>query len=173
MNLKTLYKISYGIYIISSKKGERINGQIVNTVFQTTAEPPTIAICVNKLNLTHEYIQDSRVFTISILSKDTPMKFIGHFGFKSGHNIDKFKDINYKLGITRAPIVLENVIGYLECEVINSVDVGTHEMFIGKLIAAEIISDGEPLTYAFYHEVKGGRAPKTATTFIKEDDKRG
>ncbi|GAH20661.1 unnamed protein product, partial [marine sediment metagenome] len=106
MDKKALYKISYGLYIVSSKKGDKFNGQIANTVFQTTAEPPMVAICINKKNLTHEFIQKSKVFTISILSKETPMKFIGLFGFRSGRDLDKFKDVNYKIGIIGIPIVL-------------------------------------------------------------------
>jgi len=172
MNTKTLHKISYGLYVISSKKGERFNGQIANTVFQTTSEPPTIAVSVNKDNLTFEFIRESKVFSISILSKETPLKFIGHFGFRCGRDIDKFKDIKYKVGITGAPIVLENTIGYLEAELVNSLDVGTHTVFIGKVIGAEIIKDEEPMTYAYYREIKGGKAPKTAPTYNAGDNKK-
>ena len=172
MNTKTLHKISYGLYVISSKKGERFNGQIANTVFQTTSEPPTIAVSVNKDNLTFEFIRESKVFSVSILSKETPLKFIGHFGFRCGRDIDKFKDIKYKVGITGAPIVLENTIGYLEAELVNSLDVGTHTVFIGKVIGAEIIKDEEPMTYAYYREIKGGKAPKTAPTYNQGDNKK-
>lgn len=172
MNSKTLYKISYGLYVISSKMGEKINGQIANTVFQITSEPPTIAVSINKENLTHEFIEKSKVFAISILSEETPMKFIGHFGFKSGKELDKFKNVSYKVGITGAPIVLENAIGYLEAELINTLDAGTHTVFIGKVVDAEIINDKEPMTYAYYHKVKGGRAPKTAPTYIKEESQK-
>ncbi len=173
MNPKTLHKISYGLYVISSKKADKFNGQIANTVFQITSEPPTIAVSINKQNLTHEFIQESKVFAVSILSQETPMKFIGHFGFKSGRDIDKFKslDINHKVGMTGAPIVLENSIGYLEVEVIDSMDVGTHTVFIGKVIDAEITGDGEAMTYTYYHEVKRGTAPKTAPTYIKEESR--
>ena len=168
MNTKTLYKISYGLYVVSSKMGEKINGQIANTVFQITSQPPTIAVSINKENLTHEFIERSKVFTISILSEETPMKFIGHFGFKSGKELNKFKDVNYKVGVTGAPIVLENAIGYLEAELTNTLDAGTHTVFIGKVLDAEIINDKEPMTYAYYHKVKGGKAPKTAPTYIPE-----
>lgn len=176
MDKKALYKISYGLYIVSSKKGDKFNGQIANTVFQTTAEPPMVAICINKKNLTHEFIQKSKVFTISILSKETPMKFIGLFGFRSGRDLDKFKDVNYKIGIIGIPIVLDNTIGYLECEVISSMDAKSHTLFLGKVLNAEIINGREPMTYAYYHEVKGGVSPKTAPTYIKriktENEKR-
>lgn len=172
MDLSALYKVSYGMYIVSSKKEGKINGQVANTVFQITSSPPTLAVSINKKNLTHTFIQESKIFTVSILSQTTPMSMIGTFGFKSGHNIDKFKDINYKSGITGAPVVLESVIGYLEAEVINVLDVGTHTLFIGKLIAAESISGDVPMTYAYYHQMKGGKAPPTAPTYIKEELKK-
>ncbi len=171
MNLTTLSKISYGLYIISSYQDGKFNGQIANVVSQLTSEPPSIGICINKQNLTYEYIKSSKTFTVSILTQDTPMTLIGKFGFKSGRNIDKFQDVKYKIGKTKAPIVLDNTIGYIEAEVINSVDVGTHTLFIGKIIDAELISDGVPMTYAYYHQVKRGKSPKTAPTYIKEENK--
>ena len=169
MNLGALYKISYGLYVVSSKTGEKFNGQIANTVFQVTAEPPRVAVSINKQNLTHEFIQESKVFAVSILSQKTPMKFIGRFGFNSGRKLDKFKDVNYKVGVTGSPVVLENTIGYLEVEVTGSLDVGTHTIFVGRAVDAEIIKDDEPMTYAYYHEIKGGTAPKTAPTYIKDE----
>lgn len=172
MDLKTLHKISYGLYIVSSKKDSKVNGQIANTVFQLTAEPPTIAVCINKQNLTHDYIQESKVFTVSILSIQATMKFIGLFGFKCGRDIKKFQDVEYKIGKTGAPIILHNTIGYLECEVTGSTDAGTHTLFIGKLIDAEIINDKKPLTYDYYHKVLKGKVPKTATTYIKEESEK-
>ncbi len=168
MNTSALHKISYGLYIVSSIKNDKFNGQIANTFFQTTSEPPTCAICINKKNLTYNYIEASKVFTVSVLEQDTPMKFIGQFGFKSGRDIDKFKNIKYKLGKTGVPIVLEYAVSYFEFEVIDSMDTGTHTLFIGKLIDAEIIQDKEPMTYAYYHKVKGGLSPKSAPTYIKE-----
>ena len=86
--------------------------------------------------------------------------------------MDKFKGINYKLGLTGVPIVLDNCLGYLEVEVINQIDVGTHTLFVGKVIAAEIVTDVEPMTYAYYHEVKRGTSPKTSPTYIKEEVKK-
>jgi len=174
MNPKALHKISYGLYIVASRKEDSINGQICNTVFQVTSEPAKIVISINKLNFTHEFIQESNVFTVSILSKDTPLKFIGHFGFKSGRDTDKFKGINYKLGRTGAPIVLDNAVAYLEAGVTNEVDAGTHTIFIGKVVDAEILTDEEPMTYAYYHIIKRWATPKTAPTYIKgEKQKEG
>ena len=119
MNLKALYGISYGLYVVSSKKEERFNGQIANTVFQITSEPPRIAVSINKQNFTHEFIKESNVFTVSVLSKDTPLRFIGNFGFRSGRDVDKFKEVKYKVGVTGAPIVLDHTNAYMEAEVVK------------------------------------------------------
>lgn len=168
MEPKTFYKLGYGLYVVSSKKDKRFNGQIATTVFQITSKPPTIAVSINKKNLTHNFILASKLFTVSILSTETPMKFIGRFGFKSGREIDKFEGVDYQVGVTGTPIVLENSIGYLEAEVINTLDVGTHVVFVGKVVDAQILKDGEPMTYAYYHEVKGGKAPKAAPIYISQ-----
>ena len=168
MNLKALYKLGYGLYVVSSRKGDKLNGQIANTVFQITSEPPTIAVSINKNNLTHEFIKDSRVFTASVLSQDTPLSFIGRFGFKSGREIDKLEGINYKTGETQAPVVIDNALAYLEARVIKEVDVGTHTIFIGELVGADAIREGEPMTYAYYQQVKRGTTPKTAPSYIEE-----
>jgi len=118
MNLNALHKLGYGMYIVSSHKGDRLNGQVANTVFQITSEPPTIAVSINKSNLTHEFIKASKVFAASVLGQATPLSFIGGFGFKSGRDVDKLKDINYKAGQTGSPVILDNTTAYLEAEVI-------------------------------------------------------
>lgn len=168
MDKKALFKLSYGMYIISSKNGQEMNGQVANTVFQITSKPTTIAVSINKQNLTHEFIEKSKIFTISILSIDTPMTLIGKFGFKSGRSIDKFSDTAFKIGVTSAPIVLENSLAYLEIKLLNSLDVGTHTVFIGEVVNGETIEVVEPMTYSYYHQVKKGKSPKTAPTYIAE-----
>lgn len=168
MNPRTLTQISYGVYIITSRMGDKLNGMIATTVCQVTSEPIMITVTVNKQNLTHEFIENSKSFNVSILSKNTAFEFIGQFGFKSGRNFDKFKDVNYKMGVMNSPIVLDNTVGYIEAEVINSVDVGTHTIFIGKVINAQTLNEQEPLTYEYYHQVKGGKSPKTAPTYIND-----
>jgi len=169
MNLKTLYKISYGLYVVSSKKDDKLNGQIANTIFQATADPPTMVVCLNNQNLTNEFVRESNLFGVSILTKETPMQFIGHFGFKSGREVDKFKDLNFKIGATGCPIVLDYTLGYLEAQVFNQLNVGTHTLFVGKIVEAEIIKEAEPMTYEYYHLIKGGKTPKTAPAYIKEE----
>ena len=168
MNLKALHSISYGLYVIGSRKGDRLNGQIANTVIQVSSQPPAISVCINKENLTHEYIKSSGAFSVSVLSQDTPLSFIGHFGFKSGREIDKFEGVNYKIGETQVPIVLDHALAYMEAKVTQEVDAGTHTDFIGELVDAEVLREGEPMTYAYYHQVKRGITPKTAPSYIEE-----
>jgi ferric-chelate reductase [NAD(P)H] len=172
LDLESLFKLNYGMCIVSSKKGNKFNGCIVNTVFQLTPEPPMVAASINRQCLTHEYITDSKVFTVSILSQEAPMSFIGNFGFKSGRDIDKFKGVNYKTGLTGAPIILDNIAAFLEAEVVESIDVITHTLFIAKIAACETLDeDAEPMTYNYYRDIKHGRTPKTAATYIKVEPK--
>ncbi|HEC89980.1 MAG: flavin reductase [Thermoplasmata archaeon] len=173
MDPKVLHKVSYGLYVICSKKEDKINGQIANTLFQVTAEPPQIAISINKKNLTHQYIEESKLFTASILSQETPMKFIGLFGFKSGRDIDKSSNINFKIGRLGLPIVIDYALAYVEAKVVDKIDVGTHTLFIGEVVDGKILNENrEPLTYEYYHKIKGGYSPKTAPTYSKVVDKK-
>jgi ferric-chelate reductase [NAD(P)H] len=169
MNLNALHKISYGMYIVGSHKGGKLNGQIANTVFQISSEPPTIAVSINKKNLTHEYIKDSRVFSASVLCQAATLPYIGGFGFKSGRDVDKLKGANYKVGQTGSPIFLDNANAYIEAEVIQDVDAGTHTIFIGKVVAAEILTEDPCMTYDYYYQVKRGTTPKTAPSYIPKE----
>jgi flavin reductase (DIM6/NTAB) family NADH-FMN oxidoreductase RutF len=169
MNLNALHKLGYGMYIIASHKGDKLNGQVANTVFQITSEPPTVAVSINKNNLTHDFIKASRVFSASVLCQATPLVFIGNFGFKSGKDVDKLKGVNYKVGQTGSPVILDNATAYLEAEVIQDVDVGTHTIFIGRIVAAEILSEDPCMTYEYYHQVKRGTTPSTAPSYIARE----
>jgi len=108
------------------------------------------------------------VLPVSILSRDTPLSFIGHFGFKSGRDINKFEGISYKMDETQAPVLTGNTVAYLEARVTQELDVGTHTIFIGELMGADIVEEGDPMTYAYYHQVKRGTTPKRAPIYIKE-----
>jgi len=169
-----LFKISYGMYVVSSADGEKINGQIANTVFQVTAEPPQAAVCINKENFTHEFIEKSGVFTVSVLGENTPAEFIGRFGFRSGRNSDKFDGIEYKKGITGAPVVTENALSFFECEVAGKMSAGSHTAFVGKIVEAGNLKEGKPMTYEYYRSVKKGKSPKSAPTYSAEKtEKKG
>jgi len=166
---KALQKISYGLYIITSRKGDRLNGQIANTVFQISVDPVTVAVSLNKSNLTNEFTKESGLFAVSVLSQEAPLSLIGHFGFKSGREVDKFAGVNYKTGSTGLPYITENVLAYLEAEVVKTVDAGTHDIFVGRVVGAEVLKEGTPMTYAYYHQVKKGGTPKTAPVSVENE----
>ncbi len=167
MDPNILHNISYGMYIVASNRAGEKSAQIANTVFQITSEPATIAISINKKNLTHEHIESSLHFSVSILEEDTPIAFIGKFGFRSGRELDKFKETKFKMLVSGCPVVLDHAIGYIEAEVIKKLDCDTHTLFVGKTTGSNILKKGKPMTYAYYHAVKRGRTPETAPTFIR------
>jgi flavin reductase (DIM6/NTAB) family NADH-FMN oxidoreductase RutF len=167
MNIEAYFKVTYGLYVVSSASGGKLNGYVSNTVFQVTADPPQIAIACSKNNLTTSLIEQSKTFAISVLEKETSADIIGTFGYKSGKELDKFSNVKFKTGKTGAPILLDNAIAYFECEVLLSLDVGSHLLFIGKVVDNALLNENaEPLTYAWYREVRKGKAPKNAPTYI-------
>jgi ferric-chelate reductase [NAD(P)H] len=162
---QALNHIQYGVFIITSFLGERINGQIATVVFQVTSNPTQIVTCLNKDNLTHEFVMASKAFGVSILSQDADLKFIGRFGFRCGRDFDKCQGIKYKKSITGSPLIIEHTSSILDLRVKQTVDVGTHTLFVGELLAAEKLNDNTPLTYDYYHNVIKGKTQKNAPTF--------
>ncbi len=161
-----LNKFSYGLYIVSSATNGKKNGQLVNTVFQLTPNPPRIAVCLNKENLTHEIVDKSGFFSVSVLDEETPLTFIGLFGFKSGRAINKFEKVSHKME-EDCPIVTENTLSYVTVKVMSKMDSDSHTLFMGEVVGGETLKEGKPLTYDFYQKNKKGRTHKNATTFNK------
>jgi len=168
MDNQVLQKIGYGVYIICSKKGDRLNGQTANALIQVTAEPKRIAMGLNRQNLTHEFIRESGVFTVSIVAQDAPLNLIGRFGFKSGRDQDKFAGLNYQLAVNGCPYLVDNIVGYLEGKIVGELDAGTHTVFLGEVTEGKILQETVPMTYAYYHEVKRGTTPKSAPTYVEK-----
>jgi rubredoxin/flavin reductase (DIM6/NTAB) family NADH-FMN oxidoreductase RutF len=169
MNPQALYDLSYGMYIISSEYEGKMNGQIANVGGQITNNPMQIAICLHKDNLTTALIKKRKAFTLSILSEQADMKFIGKFGFKSGKDFNKFEGTDYILGsATKLPVVKEYTLSYMEATVESLLEVDTHVLFIGKIVNADVFAKGNPMTYAYYHQVKGGLSSKNAPTFANK-----
>lgn len=169
MNLKAFFKLSYGLYIISTENYGKKNGYVANTAFQVTAEPAQIAISCNKDNLTCGMIQESGKFSISILKQEASSTILGTFGYKSGKEIDKFEKVKHITGQTGVPIVTDECIAWFECKVVKQVDVGSHVLFIGEVLENDVLDEnGEPLTYDYYHKVKKAFAPKNAPTYIDQ-----
>lgn len=167
IDFEAFYKITYGLFIVSS--GDRIkgNGFISNTVFQVTSDPPRFAVACNKNNFTSGLITKTGAFSVSILEQNAAPEILGRFGFKSGRDFDKMEGMSVKYGETNVPIVLNASIAYLECTVDQTVDTGTHIMFIGELVQSAVLDNmKEPLTYLYYRQVKKGTAPRNAPTYI-------
>ena len=167
INFNALFKITYGMYIVSSGDRSKGNGYVSNTVFQVTSDPPRFAASCNKDNYTSKFIEEFQHFSVSVLHQNTDKSSFATFGFKSGRDFDKLEGKDVKYGISGTPIVLNDSIAYLECKVEETVDMGSHWLFIGELIDAQIIDDSqEPMTYDYYHKIKKGNAPKNAPTYI-------
>ncbi|MEI8007409.1 MAG: flavin reductase [Bacteroidota bacterium] len=167
INFEALFKISYGLYIVCSGDKVRGNGFISNTVFQVTAEPAKFAACCHKNNFTAVCIQRSGAFSVSVLNKDSSSEIFARFGYKSGKDFDKLAGMDIKYGNTGVPVVINESIAFIECRLDQTIDLGTHLMFIGELVNAEILDDTkEPITYQYYRQVKKAVAPKNAPTYI-------
>ncbi len=164
-DLDALLTLSYGLYVVSSAADGRSNAQISNAVMQVTDSPPRLAAAVNKESLTHELIAASGVFAVTVLAETAPMKFIGVLGFRSGRDIDKLSRVADETGVTGCPIVSEHAIACAEVRVDHSLDCKTHTIFVGEVVAAQIMDEGRPMTYAYYREVLGGKTPPTAPTY--------
>ena len=165
IDMKALFSMTYGMYIISTAADGKLNGQIANTAMQITADPVCIVTCLNKANLTTELIMKSRVFSVSVLEQDVPMTFIGQFGFKSGRDIDKFANVDHIIGETGAPMIKDWSVASFEAKVHDIMDLPTHILFVGEVVSAKYFKDASLLTYADYHIIKKGKSPKTAPTF--------
>jgi flavin reductase (DIM6/NTAB) family NADH-FMN oxidoreductase RutF/rubredoxin len=160
------------MYIVTSYRGEELNGQIANTIMQVTAQPPCIAAAISKNNLTHELIADSGRFAVSVLEEDTPMELIGLFGFKSGREVDKLSKCQHKKGVTGCPLVIDHALTVIEARVLKRCDIHTHTIFIGEVVSAENLRPGRPMTYSYYHQVKRGKASKNAPTYQGTTEKK-
>ncbi len=169
MKYKAFHKLSYGLYIIATKFDGKKAGYIGNTAFQITSSPAQIAISCHKNNATTSVILQSKVFSISVLKKESETSLIGEFGFMSSADIDKFRNIETITAKSGAPIVLNSTTAWFDCKVVNSVDVGSHIIIIGEVLDSDVISEDEPLTYDYYREKFKMLAPKNAPTFVESD----
>ncbi|MGD0343290.1 MAG: flavin reductase [Bacteroidales bacterium] len=167
IDFEAFYKITYGLFIVSSGDRVKGNGFISNTVFQVTSDPPKFAVACNKKNFTASLIPQKKAFSVSVLEQDTSPDILGRFGFKSGRDFDKLEGMSVNYGLTGVPIVLNAAIAYLECTLVNTIDTGTHLIFIGELVQSVLFDKSkDPLTYLYYRQVIKGTAPANAPTYI-------
>jgi len=149
---QALYRISYGLYIITAHADGRDNGQCANTCFQVTSDPARIAIGINKSNYTHELIQKSGKFGVSVLNQ-TGHDYARGFGYRSGRDVNKFEGVAAHRGESGV-LLLDDVLVTMEAAVTGQLDAGTHTLFLGDVTAGEILQEGDPMTYAFFRATK-------------------
>jgi flavin reductase (DIM6/NTAB) family NADH-FMN oxidoreductase RutF len=154
MDNKALFKVGYGLYVLTAKDGTKDNGCIINTVLQVTDTPVlTSVIAVNKKNYTHTLIAKSGEFNISTLTTDTPFAVFSNFGFQSGRNVDKFAgNANTKRSANNIIYLPEYSNAYLSFKVTDTLDFGSHSMFKANITDGEVLGNAESLTYAYYQQ---------------------
>ncbi|MBC8535284.1 flavin reductase [Feifania hominis] len=154
MDIQTFFKMTYGLYVVGSVHEGRVNAQIADAIMQISNDPVTIAVSLNRENLTNEFVKKSKKISVNILPEDLDMSVVNHFGMQSGRAVDKFATVDYETGVTGAPILKDNSLGYFEGEVIDVIDVYTHTIFVVRPVEAKLFSDKAPISYNEYRERK-------------------
>lgn len=167
MDRKAFYKLSYGLYIVSTMFEGKDSACVVNTLNQVTSEPAKMSVTINKNNFTEQQIEKSSFFAAVALTQDADIKLIGTFGFRSSRDNDKFEGLKIARDINGAPYITEYTAARFSCKLIDKVDLGSHVMLIGEVTDAEVLSDKEPLTYSYYQQIKKGTTPKNAPSYQK------
>lgn len=147
-----LFKISYGLFVVTSKDGNRDNGLIVNTVTQVTNTPNRIAVTINKQNYSHDVIKETGIMNVNCLSTDAPFSVFENFGFKSGRDADKFEGITPNRSENGLAVLGQYINAFISLKVESYVDVDTHGMFICTVTEARVVSDAPAMTYTYYQE---------------------
>lgn len=162
MDIKALFKLSYGVFMLSTKSGDKVNGCITNTCMQVASNPTRVAISVLNTNYTCDLLKESGVFALSILDETVTFETIKYFGFQSGRDVDKMSEIPLPTDINGIPYLGWQTCSVISCRVISKEDLGSHTLFIAEVEDAVLINDHAPLTYADYQsKVKPKPAKKT------------
>ncbi len=153
MDKKAMYKLSYGLYVLTAKEGEKDNGCIINTAIQAASEPNQLSICVNKANYTHDMIMRTGEFTVTVISQAAGFDLFQHFGFQSGKDVDKFEAFDKcRRGANGIFYVTEGTNAYISVIVRKAEDLGSHTMFVGEVTDMEVLSGDLSATYEYYSE---------------------
>ena len=151
MNKKAMYQLTYGLFVLTARLGEKDNGCIINTAGQVTSTPNRISIAVNKDNFTHHIIMESGRFNISILSEKANFETFQHFGFQSGRTADKFDGYQAcKRSVNGIYYITEGTNAYISASVEQTIDLGSHTMFIASVDDMDVLASDPSATYAYY-----------------------
>ena len=153
MDSSAFHKIGYGLYVLVARHGDKDNACIINVAQQLTSDPPQLMICVNKQNLTHEMVLRTAKFNLCPLSEEATMKPFEHFGFQSGRTVNKFENCEVELRSQNGLLYLPKFINAcFQCVVTKSIDLGTHTMFIARVMDASVFSESPSITYTYYQQ---------------------
>lgn len=153
MDPTAMFKLTYGLFVLTAREGDKDNGCIINTVTQITETPNRVTIAVNRQNYTHDMIKRTGIFNVSILSTDVPFEIFKHFGFQSGKNVDKFADFKDAERSDNGLFYLPKVSNaMISAKVIDVKEFETHTLFIADVTDCRILSDAPSVTYAYYFE---------------------
>lgn len=152
MDKKAMYNLTYGLFILTAKEGEKDNGCIVNTVSQVTTEPNRIVVAVNKQNYTHGMIERMGVFNVSILTEHSAFETYKHWGFQSGADTDKIQAIVYKRAENGVIYIAEETNAFLSAKVVSATDLGTHTLFLADVTDGAVLSEDNSVTYSYYQK---------------------
>lgn len=150
MDKKAMYNLTYGLFILTAREGDKDNGCIVNTVSQVTTEPNRIVVAVNKNNYTHDMIVRTGTFNVSILTENSKFETYKHWGFQSGASVDKAEGISYQRAENGIIYLAEETNAYLSAKVVSMTDLGTHTLFLADVTAGEVLSEDSSVTYSYY-----------------------
>lgn len=151
MDKKAMYKLTYGLFVLTAKAEGKDNGCIINTAIQAASEPNQMSIAVNKANFTHDMIRQTGAFTVSIISQDANFELFKRFGFQSGKDVDKFEGFTgYGIGANGIRYITEGTNAYISVKVEKTEDLGSHTMFIGTITDMEVLSQTSSVTYEYY-----------------------
>lgn len=165
MDKKAMYKLSYGLFVLTSAADGRDSGCIINTAQQVTSEPNRISIAVNKSNFTHDLVKQSGKFNISIISEAAEFGLFQHFGFQSGRDVDKFADYAAcKRSANGLYYVTDGINSYISATVEQEVDLGSHTLFIASVDDMEVLADTPSATYSYYQSSIKPQPTKDAQT---------
>lgn len=164
---KALFNLSYGLYVLTARDGEKDAGCIVNTASQLTSDPQRIIVSVNRQNYTNEVIQRTGLLNVSMLTNSAPFSLFEHFGFQSGRTVDKFAGRSDPRSENGLVYLGEHCNGVLSGRVTDALDFGTHTLFVADLTEALTLSGEPSLTYAYYFEhIKPKPQPKPKRGFV-------
>lgn len=152
MDSKAMYQITYGLYILSAREGEKDSGCVVNTVQQVTSSPNRIVVAVNKQNYTHDMILRSGKLNFSVLAQSAPFSLFQNFGYQSGRDVDKFGAVEFVRSENGLAFLTNHVTAFLSGTVVSTVDLGSHTLFVADVTDGAILSAEEPVTYAYYQK---------------------